>query len=117
MPKFKIFFILLLFPAVFTSAQVKKESASLSRFELSFQLGYSKPMFEAYGNDVVINSNLDQIFVVGERILTSANLGTNTGYTVQTYLKYSLFKKGYVKMLLNLGYNLLYGIYPGRQRL
>ncbi len=113
MLRLKFFLILILSSAVITSAQVKKDSASLSRFELSFHVGYSKPMFEAYGNDVVINRTLDQIFVVGERILTSENLGTNTGYTIQTFLKYSLLKKGYAKAMLNLGYNILYGIYPG----
>ncbi|MBZ0203422.1 MAG: hypothetical protein K8I03_10450 [Ignavibacteria bacterium] len=113
MPKFKFFFILILLFPVLISAQAKKDSTALSRFELSFHVGYSRPMLEAYGDNVTINSTYDRIFVAGESILTSPNLGTNTGYTVQTYLKYSLFRKGYVKVLLNLGYNILYGIYPG----
>lgn len=113
MPKFKRLLILLLLTAAFASAQVKNDQSALSRFELSFQIGYSRPMLEAYGDDVKINNTYDRIFVAGETILTSPNLGANTGYTVQTYLKYSLFKKGYAKALLNLGYNILYGIYPG----
>ncbi len=100
--------------STFSQNKVSKNSRdSFSRIELSFYFGYSRPLLEAYGDKVTINSAEDQIFIDGKRLLVSDNFGTNTGYGVQTYLKYNLFKKGYVKALLNLGYNNLHGTYPG----
>jgi hypothetical protein len=105
--------MILLLCVCFTSgSQIKKKDA-LSKFEISFHVGYSRPLLEAYGNNVTINDAEDQIFIDGKRILISDNLGTNTGYTVQTYLKYNFLPKGYVKALFNMGYNLSIGIYPG----
>jgi hypothetical protein len=112
MLKRNLLLILIIFlSSIGINSQVKKSSQS--RIELSFQIGYSRPLLEAYGNNVTINATEDQVFIDGKRLLISDNLGTNTGYTVQTYLKYNFFKKGYVKALLNLGYNIVYGIYPG----
>lgn len=122
MLKYKILVITLiavLFSGTFsvsTFSQVKKSKNSrdsFSRIELSFTLGYSRPLLEAYGDKVTINSAEDQIFIDGKRLLISDNFGTNTGYGVQTYLKYSFMKKGFVKALFNLGYNNLHGTYPG----
>lgn len=84
-----------------------------SRIELSFSLGYSRPLLEAYGNNVTINAAEDQLFIDGKRLIVSDNLGTNKGIGVQTYMKYSIMKKGYVKALFNMGYNALTGNYPG----
>ena len=91
------------------------KSKEKSRLELSFSIGYSKPLLEAYGNNVTVNANGDQIFIDGKRLIVSDNLGANTGYSVQAYLKYSLLKKGYIKGLVNLGYNMLTSSYaaPG----
>lgn len=93
--------------------KIKSGRESFSRIELSFSIGYSRPLLEAYGDKVTINAAEDQIFIDGKRLLVSDNFGANTGFGVQTYLKYSLFKKGYAKVLLNLGYNNLHGTYPG----
>lgn len=117
MLRFKI--ILFLFIAVCsfnTFAQSKKSKDSkdnYSRIELSFSLGYSRPLLEAYGDKVTINAAEDQLFIDGKRLIESDNFGTNSGYGVQTYLKYSLMKQGRVKALFNLGYNILQGTYPG----
>ncbi len=91
----------------------KNNRDSFSKIELSFYMGYSRPLLEAYGDKVTINATEDQIFIDGKRLLVSDNLGTKTGYSAQTYMKYRLTKKGYVKALLNLGYNNLHGTYPG----
>lgn len=91
----------------------KYSRESLSPVELSFSLGYSRPLLEAYGENVTINASEDVITIDGKRLLVSDNLGTNTGYGVQTYLKYRLLKKGHLKALFNLGYNNLHGSYPG----
>lgn len=117
MLKFKLFVVLIIcFIGAGSFSQnknLKSSRESFSRIELSFSIGYSRPLLEAYGDKVTINATEDRIFIDGKRILVSDNFGTNTGYGVQTYLKYSLFKKGYAKVLFNLGYNNLHGTYPG----
>lgn len=117
MLRYKLFLfilIVLLSINIFSQNKITKNSReSFSRIELSFYFGYSRPLLEAYGDKVTINAAEDQIFIDGKRLLVSDNFGTKTGYGVQTYFKYSLFKKGYVKALLNLGYNILHGAYPG----
>jgi hypothetical protein len=117
MLKFKISVLALIFVFGFnTFSQVKiskNNREAFSKIELSFYFGYSRPMLEAYGDKVTINAAEDQLFIDGKRLLISDNFGTKTGYGVQTYLKYSLIKKGYVKVLFNLGYNILHGTYPG----
>ncbi|HMQ80517.1 MAG TPA: hypothetical protein PKE39_14905 [Ignavibacteria bacterium] len=116
MLKYRIIMLLLAVFVASTFSQVKKTKDSkdnYSKIELSFNLGYSRPLLEAYGNNVTINSAEDQLFIDGKRLIDSDNFGTNTGYGVQTYLKYSLMKRGRVKALLNLGYNILKGNYPG----
>jgi hypothetical protein len=104
--------VLISFLAVNSFSQIKKE-ASLSRLEISVQAGYSHPLLEAYGTKLTINPAEDQIFIDGKRLLISDNLGTENGYSVQTYLKYNFMKKGYVKGLFNLGYNALFSVHPG----
>lgn len=105
--------ILLMFFVISANAQVQKISKSKSRIEFSFQIGYSRPIYEAYGNNMTINSTGDRIFVEGKPILISDNLGANSGLTVQTFFKYSILKKGHLKALFNIGYNVLTGSYPG----
>jgi hypothetical protein len=83
-----------------------------SRLEISVQAGYSHPLLEAYGDNVIINS-VENILIDGKRLIVSDNLGTNVGYNVQAFLKYSLTKNGHLKGMVSLGYNILYGIYPG----
>jgi len=85
---------------------------SQSRLELSIQAGYSNPMLEAYGNNVKIDS-VENIYIDGKRLIVSDNFGTNVGYNIQAFLKYSFTKNGHLKGMLSLGYNILYGIYPG----
>jgi hypothetical protein len=93
-----------------TKNLLKKEK---SRIELSFNLGYSYPLLEAYGSKVTINTNEDRILIDGKSLLVSDNFGTNTGYTVQAYIKYAVVRNGFAKILFNLGYNNLHGTYPG----
>lgn len=93
-------------------AQVKKEKA-LSPIEISVDIGYSRPLLEAYGTKITINAAEDQIFIDGKRMLVSDNFGTESGYGIQTYLKYRFMKKGYVKGLFSLGYNALVAYHPG----
>ncbi len=113
---FLIAFILTLLVTA-SSSQDKKEQLKKknerSRIELSFNIGYSRPLLEAYGNNMTINATVDQIFINGKRIIVSDNLGANTGYGVQGYMKYSFMKRGHVKGLLNIGYNMLTSSYPG----
>lgn len=85
---------------------------SQSKFEIGLNIGYSNPLLEAYGNNVKIDS-FENIFIDGKRLIISDNFGTNVGYNVQAYLKYDFTKKGYVKGMFSIGYNILYGIYPG----
>ncbi|MCC6866222.1 MAG: hypothetical protein IT280_08710 [Ignavibacteria bacterium] len=99
-----------------TFAQSKKtvlNRDSFSRIQLSFSIGYSRPLLEAYGEKVTINSTQDVIFIDGKRMIISENFATKAGYGVQTFMKYSFLKKGQVKGLLNIGYNSLIGTYPG----
>jgi hypothetical protein len=105
-------FLIILSLIISTYSQSKK-NPSVSRLEISVQAGYSHPMLEAYGTKLTINAAEDQIFIDGKRLLVSDNLGTENGYTVQTYLKYNFMKKGYMKGLFNLGYNALYATHPG----
>lgn len=118
MLKYKIVLALVLFSAFcnFSFSQKTKSPVSrdsFSRIELSFSIGYSRPLLEAYGEKASINATEDQILIDGKRLLVSDNLGTNTGFGVQTYLKYRFTKKGQLKGLFNLGYNNLFGTYPG----
>jgi hypothetical protein len=86
---------------------------SQNRFEIDIAAGYSRPLLEAYGTNVVLSETQDQMFIDGKRLIVSDNLGTDVGYTVQVYGKYSLIKPGFLKILMNIGYNRLYSIYPG----
>jgi len=118
MPLFKFRIIILALLISFSSmAQVKNKTTrsktEKSRIELSFNLGYSYPLLEAHGDKVTINAAEDQVFIDGKRLLVSDNFGTNTGYSAQTYFKYSVLNKGRAKILFNLGYNNLNGTYPG----
>ncbi len=116
MQVFKLtFVILLLLFVINANAQTQKvlKKDSGSRIELSFHIGYSRPMYEAYGNNMTINETEDRIFLNGKRILISDNLGANSGLNVQTYFKYSILQKGHLKALFNIGYNVLTASYPG----
>jgi hypothetical protein len=113
MLKHKLLFLFIIFFVCFSTVSQVKKLQPLSKFEISFHIGYSRPLLEAYGTKMTINDAQDQVFIDGKRFLVSDNLGTNTGYTVQTYLKYNFMPKGYVKALFNMGYNLSIGIYPG----
>ncbi len=113
-------FLVLFSESIFSQSKLssQKESGknsrdSYSRIELSFSLGYSRPLLEAYGNNVTINAAEDILTIDGKKLIDSDNFGTNKGFNVQTYMKYSLLKKGYVKALFNMGYNALSGNYPG----
>ncbi|MCX7877227.1 MAG: hypothetical protein N2510_01150 [Ignavibacteria bacterium] len=97
----------LFFAIVFTG-----ECYTQSGLEFSVNIGYSRPLLEAYGGKITINNALDQIFIDGERILISDRLGARNGFSVQTFLKYSFFRKGYVKALFNAGYNNLFHSEP-----
>ncbi len=83
------------------------------KLELNFHIGYSKPLLEAYGTNVTLSSTKDYILIDGKRLINSNNLGTEQGITVQTYIKYSVIKNGYLKALFNLGYNNLYSSHEG----
>lgn len=78
------------------------------KIEFSFYSGYSRPLLEAYGGTITINNALDQIFIDGERILISNRLGARHGFTLQTFWKYNFFSKGYLKGVVNVGYNNLF---------
>lgn len=86
-----------------------------SRFEIDVHAGYSNPLLETRGTDVVLGPLEDRVLVDGQRILTSPDLGTENGLTVETYLKYAILKKGQLKGLLNIGYNRLFSYHdaPG----
>ena len=102
----RIIFLLLVFASVHALSQ--------SKFEISFHIGYSNPLLEARGDNLTIDTTVDKagiIFINGKRVIDSDNLATNVGYTVQASLKYNFFKKGYLKGLFLLGYNVLYGVY------
>jgi hypothetical protein len=86
---------------------------SQSRLEIDVNIGYSHPLLEAYGDNVVLSSAQNYITINGKRWINSDNLGTKAGYTVQTFLKYAIMKQGYVKGLFNMGYNMLYSKYDG----
>jgi len=98
---------------VFLFSIVSINVHSQSRIEISFHAGYSKPKLESYGTNLTINSTEDQIFINGKRLLVSDNLGAEAGYSVQSFLKYNFLAKGFVKALLNIGYNNLFSVHPG----
>ena len=105
----KIFIFIVLVVCSFSSLNV----LSQSRFEIDVNIGYSKPLLEAYGSNLTFLYPQQIVMIDGKRLLVSNNLGTKSGYSVQTYLKYNVFKKGYLKGLFNIGYNALYSIYKG----
>lgn len=76
-------------------------------------IGYSHPLLEAYGTNLVLSPVGDYVTINGKRWINSDNLGAREGYSVQTFLKYSILKAGYLKGLFNVGYNMLYSIYNG----
>jgi hypothetical protein len=104
MPKKRVFLLFLFFSSILYSQ---------SKFEISFHIGYSHPLLEAYGDKLIIDS-VENVYINGKRLLVSDNLGAKTGYGVQTFLKYNFSPKGYFKALFSLGYNILYGIYEGK---
>lgn len=110
--KISAVFILILVCSINAQQKIKKPE-SRSPLEISVDIGYSRPLLEAYGTNMTINNAEDRIFIDGKRILISDNLGTQSGYTAQVQLKYSFMKKGFVKGLFNLGYNALVAYHPG----
>jgi len=78
------------------------------RFEISVSIGYSHPLLEAYGGRITINNALDQIFIDGKRIIVSDRLGATKGYSIHSIFKYNFFRQGYLKGVVNVGYNILY---------
>lgn len=79
---------------------------------LDCSVGYSQPMLEAYGTNVVF-VNTDLITIDGKTLLTSDNLGTDIGVTINLNLKYNFFKRGYLKGLFNVGFVQLLSRYQG----
>jgi len=108
-PILLIFFFSLLIFQIFNFSTL----FSQHRFEIDIAAGFSRPLLEAYGTNVTLSPEQDRIFVDGKRLIVSDNLGTDVGYTVELYGKYNLINPGYIKILLNIGYNRLYSIYPG----
>lgn len=102
-----------IFTVLCISAFSFKEVCSQSRLEIDFNIGYSHPLLEAYGTNVVLAPTENYITLNGKRWINSDNLGAKTGYTVQTFLKYAIMKQGYIKGLFNIGYNMLYSKYDG----
>ena len=90
-----------------------KDVYSQSRLEIDVNIGYSHPLLEAYGTNLVLSSDMKYVTLNGKRWINSDNLGAKTGYNVQTFLKYNFLKQGYVKGLFNIGYNMLYSKYNG----
>lgn len=113
MLKHKLLSLFIIFFVCLTTLSQVKKIQPLSKLEISFHIGYSRPLLEAYGTNMTINNAQDQVFINGKKVIDSDNFATNTGYTVQTYLKYNIMPKGYVKALFNMGYNLSIGTYPG----
>ncbi len=105
----KIFIFIVLVICFFGSFNI----FSQSRFEIDVNIGYSKPLLEAYGANLTFLSPQNIVMIDGKRLLVSDNFGTKSGYSVQTYLKYSILRKGYLKGLFNIGYNALYSVYEG----
>ncbi|MGH2575980.1 MAG: hypothetical protein ACRDFC_09810 [Ignavibacteria bacterium] len=103
-----LFFSLVLSYILITS----QNSEGQHRFEIDISFGYSRPLLEAYGTNVKLSPAQDYVLIDGKRLIESNNFGTDIGYTFQLLGKYS-FLKGYLKGLLNLGYNRLYSIFPG----
>jgi hypothetical protein len=100
--------------AVLFFSMVCETVLSQSRFEIDISAGYSRPLLEAYGsNNVILASTEGFVLIDGKRLLVSDNLGTDVGYSIQSYLKYNFLKAGYLKGLFNLGYNILYSVYKG----
>ena len=62
--------------SIFPQGRSNKSSRdNFSRIELSFSIGYSRPLLEAYGEKVTINAAEDQLFIDGKRLIDSDNLG------------------------------------------
>jgi len=86
---------------------------SQSRFEIDVSAGYSRPLLEAYGENVVLSTTGGYILIDNKRLLVSDNLGVDVGYSIQTFIKYNFFRSGHLKGLFNLGYNILYSVFEG----
>jgi hypothetical protein len=84
-----------------------------SRFEIVVSAGYSRPLLEAYGKNVKLDSAGRYVYVDGKRLVVSDNLGVDVGYSVQSYLKYDFLRSGHIKGLVNIGYNILYSVLEG----
>lgn len=109
----KVYKLIYIFTVLYSVFIVNNSLLTQSRLELSFNIGYSVPLLETYGTNVKLASDSASILVEGKRWLISSNLGAEKGFTVQTFLKYSFFKSGLIKGLLNLGYNILSSSHEG----
>jgi opacity protein-like surface antigen len=70
-------------------------------------------MLEAYGTNLTLSPAKDYVLINGKRWLISDNLAAEVGYSIQTYLKYSVLKQGYINGIFNAGYNRLYSHHDG----
>jgi hypothetical protein len=102
--------IVLLLSVAFIGVLAQSTPVRAGKFEISFHIGYSNPLLEARGDNLTIDS-AGTIHIKGKRLLVSDNLATKAGYNVQAFLKYNFTKKGHVKGLFSLSYNMLLGIY------
>jgi len=82
------------------------------KFSIDVSVGYSRPMLETYGEKATISDAQDIVFIDGKRIIESDNFATNTGLNFEAMAKLSLMKKGHIRGLFNLGYNVLTATYP-----
>ncbi len=105
----KIFILIAIVFCSFGNLSVRSQS----RLEIDVNVGYSRPLLEAYGENLTYLSAQKVVMIDGKRLLVSDNLGTREGYGIQAYLKYNILKKGYLKGLFNVGYNALYSVYNG----
>lgn len=109
----KVHKIIYIFTVLYTIFEGNTDLLSQSRIELSFNIGYSVPLLETYGTDVVLAPDNRSVFIGGKRWLVSDNLGADKGISVQAFFKYSFVKSGFVKGLFNMGYNVLNSTHSG----
>lgn len=98
---------------ILTILTISNSTFSQSRLQIDVAIGYSNPLLEAYGTDLTLSASKDYVLINGKRWLVSDNLAAEVGYTVQTYIKYSFIKQGYLKGLFNVGYNRLFSHHDG----
>jgi len=106
---FLIFFLFIISinSVIFSQVKYSPKNNNFDKYEITVSINYSRPILEAFGNDIEFDLTNEILTIDGKRLINSDNLGTNFGYGIQVNGKMSLFKSNYIKAIGSIGYNQL----------